>query len=111
MFFRVIPDYKDCKKDLFGRIRFSAYLLAGQRVETFSNFGEGALSQFPPDQIVSDPFGVIKVLEDVGCGATKRHREGTLVPGAARGPTLVAAVYHHVAVNDGHHSCLVQKAP
>lgn len=80
-------------------------------METFSNFGERALPQFPPDQIVSDPFGVIKVLEDVGCGATERHREGTLVPGAVWGPTLVAAVRHHVAVNNGHHNCLVQKLP
>lgn len=80
-------------------------------METFSNFGERALSQFPPDQIVPDPFGVVKVLEGVGSGATERHREGPLVPGAVGGPTLVAAVYHHVAVNNGHHSFLVQKAP
>lgn len=58
------------QKEVFGRIPFSAYLFTRQRMETFSNFGERALSQFPPDQIVSDPFGVIKVLEDVGCGAT-----------------------------------------
>lgn len=77
-------------------------------METFSNFGERAFSQFPPDQIVSDPFGVIKVLEDVGRRATERDREGTLVPGAVWGPALVAAVHHHVAVNNRHHNFLVQ---
>lgn len=44
------------------------HLLASQRVETLSNFGERSLSELPPDQIVPDPFGVVKVLEDVRCG-------------------------------------------
>lgn len=88
-------------------------------METLSNFGERAFSQFPPDQIVSDPLGVVKVLEDVGCGATQRHGERALVPGAATlvaatlvastlvAATLVAAVRHHVAVNNGHHNSVV----
>lgn len=80
-------------------------------METFSNFGERAFSQFPPDQVVPDPFGVIKVLEDVGCGAAERHREGALVLGAVWGSTLLAAVHHHVAVNNRHHNFSVQKKP
>lgn len=99
------------QKQLLGKIPFSAYLFTSQRMETFSNFGEGALSQFPADQIVSDPLSVIKVLEDVGCRAAQRHREGTFVPGAVWGSTLVAAVHHHVAVNNGHHNFLVQRLP
>ncbi len=34
-------------------------------METFPNFGERSFSQLPPDQIVPDPLGVVKVLEDV----------------------------------------------
>ena len=86
----------------------SAHLLSRQRVESLTNFGERALSQLPPDQVVADPLGVVKVPYGVGGGTSERHRDDVLsTPGGGRGGLPLVqpvAVHHHVAVRYWHNS-------
>lgn len=66
-----------------------AHLFPSQRVETLSNFGERSFSKLPPDQIVPDTFGVVKVLEDFRRRAAQGGREDALIPGTVWGFTLM----------------------
>ena len=84
----------------------AAHLLSGQRVQSLADLGERALSQLPPDQVVADPLGVVKVPHGVGGGAAEGHRDDVLAPGGRGGLALVqpVAVHHHVAaVGHRHH--------
>lgn len=83
----------------------SSHLLAGDRVKPLSHFGERALSQLPPDQIIPNSFRVVKVSQDISwTTAAQRRRRGVFCAYGGRSfrPKNPLAVHPHVCPSIGH---------